>query len=365
MMRSSAWFRASAVLSLWLPVGAASGQDATEQAINAIRQLSTIGPNDQRQIKIWIEAQADRANATTNVNRPDGFNDDIFRTFRAGMLDQFQNTQNTPAFVTAFVGQTAAVAGERFAKSGGSSSMLRGLARALVDQNRVEAVPGFVAGLRVADEPTRYLCARGLTALRTAIAQDASLFAQVAPALGAAGQVEKNGFVVGRIYEALNHPNQLAVVFPIYLQVMDARLDLRRAGTNADIAETFAFEFLRDVGSGLDNAQKAELVKRLAVFLRMDAERYNNPSLNPPSDPNAPDLGYVERDALERRLDGCEAVLEIIVGSGRGGDVRSVLGQSGHQGRAGVLQEAIKWYGGGSVTGALNAAPWNVPVGAP
>ncbi len=364
-MRSSAWFRASVVLSLLMPVGVASAQNAAEQAINAIRQLSSVGPSDQRQIKNWIDIQANRLDGATNIGRADGFNDKAFRTFRAAMQGQFKNSQNTPAFVTAFAEQTTIVAVERFKKTDASSSVLRGLARSLVDHDRVESVPGLLAGLQVSDESTRYLCVRGLSALRTTIEQDTELFGKITQALAAAGQKEKNGFIVGRIYEAINYPSQLAVVFPIYLQILDARLASRKAGTNADIAETFAFEFFRKTCSRLDNTQKVALAKRLAVILRLDAQRYNDPTLAPPNDHTAPDRSYIERDALERRLDGCETVLEIIVGNGKGGSIRKTLAKTGYAGRADVLQEAQKWYGEGTVAGVLNAAPWNVPTGAP
>lgn len=348
-----------------MPVGVVTAQNAVDEAINAIRQLSSIGPNDQRQIKSWIEGRVDQLGAETNAERPDGFNDKAFRTFRATMQGQFEHKNNTPEFIKSFSEQTAVVATEKFGQTGVPSSVSRGLARSLVDQDRIETIPGLIAGLQVDDEPTRYLCARGLSAQRIAIGQDNTVFSQVSQALGAAGAREKSGFIVGRIYEALNFPNQVAAVFPIYLQIIDARLASRRSGANADIAEVFAYEFFRAVASGLDNNQKTELVRRLAVFLRLDAQRYNNPALQPPSNTTAPDLGYTERDALERRLDGCEAILEIVVGSGKGGNLRGELAKNGYAGRTAVLQEAKKWYGDGKNTGILNSAPWNVPSGAP
>ncbi len=364
-MRSSARFRASLALWWLMPVGVVSAQSAVDQAIDAIRQLNSIGPNDQRQIKSWIENQVDQLAATTNAERLDGFNDKAFRKFRDAMQGQFEHKNNTAEFIKSLTEQTAVVATERFSKTDVPSSVLRGLARSLVDQDRFEAVPGLIAGLKVTDESTRYLCARGLSAQRIAIGQDATVFTQVSQALEAAGIQEPNGFIVGRIYEALHYPDQVSAVFPIYMKIFDARLKSRRSGANADIAETFAYEFFRSVASGLDNNQKTELVRRLAVFLRLDAERYNNPALQPPSNISAPDLGYTERDALERRLDGCEAILVIVVGSGKGGNIRGEFASNGYAGRAAVLQEAKKWYGDGTVTGVLNAAPWNVPVGAP
>ncbi len=370
-MRSSAWVRAILASVVVLSVSPTYAQTAADQAIDAIRRLGNIGPNDQRQIKKWIEIQVDRVARTPQPNapRPDGFNAEAFKAFRTRIQEQLRNTQNTPAFVAQFAQQITIVAGDRFAQRNAGTGVIRGLARSLLDVNRVETVPGLLAGLKVADQSARYLCAHGLFALRTAIADDAGLFPQVSEALGEAGQTEGNAAVLGRIYEALAYPNQVAVVFPIYLQIFDARLQNRKThGSGADRAEIFAFEFLREqMVTSLNNNQRAELAQRLAVYLRLDAMRYNDPSLASPDGLKAPDLGYTERELLARRLDACEAILAAMVGNDRGGDIRGVLNREGHAARQDIVVEAYKWIGDAetNITGALNAAPWNVPDGAP
>jgi len=369
-MRSSAWVRAMVASVAVLSVCPAYAQDAAEEAIDAIRRLATVGPNDQRQIKNWIEIQIDRLARAPRPERPrpDGFNAEAYKTFRELILGQINNEQNTPAFVAQFAQQMAIVAGDRFTQRNVGVSVLRGLARALVDVNRVESVPGLLAGLGVTDQSTRYLCALGVFAQQSNISNDAALLSRVIETVGAAAKKEGNAAVLGRLYEALGFANQVAVVFPVYMEILDTRLQNRQTrGAGADSAEIFAFEFFRDVAASLSNDPRSALVKRLAVCLRLDALRYNDASLATPADPKAPDLSYREREVLERRLDACEALLETLVGAGRGGNVREQLNREGHDSRQGVLEETFKWIGNAetNVTGALNAAPWNIPVGAP
>jgi hypothetical protein len=94
----------------------------------------------------------------------------------------------------------------------------------------------------------------------------------------------------------------------------------------------------------------------LAVFFRLDAQRYA-----------AAELTNEEIDALERRLTSLEQAVRSIVGGSQGGDATKAIATSSHPGRANVLEEVYKWIGHPekNTQGVLNAAPWNVPVGAP
>jgi hypothetical protein len=110
-----------------------------------------------------------------------------------------------------------------------------------------------------------------------------------------------------------------------------------------------------------------ELARRVGVFLRLDAERYNAPAIAPPTDDEQPDLNFYERDRVERMLDAGEEILDVIVGGGRGGKIRNALSSGGYDQRQVVLSEAYRWIGNPETNepGALNEAPWNVPLGAP
>ena len=114
---------------------------------------------------------------------------------------------------------------------------------------------------------------------------------------------------------------------------------------------------LRAVINTLSQPQKTQLVGSLAVLLRSDAQRYGEEKLK----------DFYEKDALERRLHGIEAILVTVVGGGNGGRIRAEIEAAGHEQRAQILKEAYKWVGDAAAqtSGALNAAPWNVPIGAP
>ena len=58
---------------------------------------------------------------------------------------------------------------------------------------------------------------------------------------------------------------------------------------------------------------------------------------------------------------------ELVGPTGKGGKIREELAASGADRRAEVLAEAYKWVGHpqSKEPGALNASPWNVPIGAP
>ncbi len=240
----------------------------------------------------------------------------------------------------------------------------------LQDLDSVETVPALVEALNSRAQPARYLAAEGLSDLKSAIGTDSNKLEQVITALRDAGTRESNPDVLRRIYDALAYPQQAAAVVDAYLAVFDARLSFRRGpAKKIDGAEYWALEFFvrPEVLGAISQNQKEELVRRLAVFLRMDAERYNDPAVAPPEDPNAHDPGFEERNWAENMLALNEEILERIVGAGKGGNIRDAFSEGGFANRARVLQEAYEWVGDpkNNTPGALNAAPWNVPIGAP
>jgi len=181
---------------------------------------------------------------------------------------------------------------------------------------------------------------------------------EVVQVLKVAGLAESSPIVLGRIYLTLAHPTQLPAVFDAYLAIFEKRLKDRRGGAViADGAEVEAFEFFRtpNVLAALNQNQKEQLARSLAVFMRMDAERYNTTGLD-----------FYEVDRLERMMDSGEAILAEMA-PGKGGKIRDEIAGGGQDRRAEVLAEAYKWVGHpqSKEPGALNAAPWNVAVGAP
>ena len=319
-----------------------------DQVIDQIRQLPTIGANDQQRIKDWVNTQIGK------------FAD--FAAFRKRIGDQFTHAGNSAVFPTALATQTAAVATELPGHHGMDPNLTRAIVQSLLDMKLPETYSGFSALLSSPDAPTRYLCATGLSTLsvKRTIAADKKKLDQTVAALRFAGSKETEPVVVGRIYEALAFPARTADVFDAYLAVLDARLTARRRpGSIADGAERFAYVFFLkpNVIAALNANQKAELARRFAVLMRIDAQRYNTPTLD-----------FQEADQIERTLWSIEELLSgnAMLGNS-GGKVRTALQAGGQQNGAAVLEEVYKWVGHptSNTPGALNAAPWNVPLGAP
>jgi len=345
-----------------LTVRTASGQSAPaeDEIINTIRDQSTIGAGDQRRINEWVQAQVSKL---TSEGAADASK--AFLAFRERFQKELRNPKNSPAFNSQLAVQTAQVAADVFGKADVSKAAAWGLAQVLLDIDSAEAYPGLMAGLRCTAESARFLSAKGLNGqkLRESIGGNAARLTETVQALQAAGVKETSGVVLSRIYEALAYPANLPVVLPAYLAIFDARLETRRNAPGAcDGAEIAAWEFFRTpaVLSALNAEQKAQLVRRLGVFLRLNAERFHLPSLSETTD-------YKEVVALELSLDAEEELIATLTGaSAKGGKIREQLEKSGFGSRGEILQQAYRWVGQpGGESGALNEAPWNVAPGAP
>ncbi|MFQ5495968.1 MAG: hypothetical protein ACE5EX_11370 [Phycisphaerae bacterium] len=317
---------------------------ALDQALDAMRNRTSFGSGDQRQISDWINQEWNRFADLAGMRKRFG--------------DQYHNPANSAAFRKEFAGRVADAAVARFARPRLSRGLSQAIARILVDLDRGETVPALLAGLVSPLPVTRFLCATGLARQRSAIAADPALLSKTIVALGQAGAAESDPVVLGRIYEALALPGNVPAVLDAYLTIFDKRLASRRGPLIiADGAELAAYEFFRisAVAGALDDGQKAKLVARLAVFLRIDAERYQTGN-----------LAFPERDHIERALVGVEAVFTALGITG-GGDIRGALAAGGTGMRAAVVAEVYKWIGDpkSKKTGPLNAAPWNLSAGAP
>jgi hypothetical protein len=328
-------------------VGVANGQEDTcsNANIDAMRGRANIGASDQRRISDWVQGQID------------GFKD--WASFRDCFAKQVSDSGNSPQFTVQLVTQTAEIAATQFASPAIAADAAHALARVLVDMNRPETYVGLMAGLKLAEAPARFVCVLGLLRQQSSVAADQAKLTQTVQSLRDVGLTEKSPVVLGRIYEVLAIPGQVGAVFDAYTALFDKRLeDRRKLGFVEDGAELYAFEFFRSsaVQEALSTAQKSQLVSRVAVFLRFAAERYD-----------VPGLGFAELDMVERVLDGAEDVLEGVVGGNQGGKIRDALSAGGAGKSRAILQEAYRWVGNATdgTKGVLNAAPWNVPAGAP
>ncbi len=338
---------------------------AQDEAVDAIRRLDSIGALDQGRIKEWVQSQVDRLRSGAKADDQKTLRGPELKAFRKVFKDQWKNAANTAAFRTQFATQVGAVAQAELAKPTPDPTVHTALAGVLLDLGQPETIPGLLVGLKSPVPSTRLLAARGLENLRTPIGAEKEKLELVLPALRDAASVESSPVVLGRMYEAMAFSNQTLPVSEALLAVFEKR---RESGGSAAGAELPAFEWFRNktVLTALSPEQRAELVRRLAAFIRIDAERYADPGLAPPKDDKTSDLTFSQRDAIERSLDAVEDILTTIPIE-NGGKIREALNTSGYENRMAVLSEAAKWVGDAKANtrGVLNEAPWNVPVGAP
>jgi len=312
--------------------------------------------SDQRRIQDWAQEKVASLKQAAKTD-----SSKALRDYRAYFNNQYNNTGNDNAFRLALAGQMAIVASSEF-QAGTDAMVSQTLARLLLDFGTIETLPGLSAGLSSTDQPTRFLCASALSRLTTAIGGDKTKFDATVSSLQAAGQKETNPVVLSRIYLALSFTNaaQIPAAADAILAIMESRVTARRAGqVGIDRAEVDALRYFRSngVAAALSQPQRSKLVLLTATFLRMDADQFNKANVTPD-----------DLDHLLRRLVQEEEVLVAFVGNNAGvGNITKEIDEGGHLRRNEVLQQAYMWVGDptNQTAGALNAAPWNVPIGAP
>lgn len=333
-------------------------QASDQDPLDAVRRSTS---PDAAVMDTWIDEQITALGASTAPDR--------FRVFTTAFRRQRLDSRNTTAFVRMFTSRTARAAERVFAKPEVDATTAQAVARVLRDMNRVERVPGVVAGLGSNVPEVRYLCAAALADQVEEIASGRPEERRtVITALQTTGLSETNAVVLSHVYRALAYPTHVAEVLPAHLAIFDKRLAARRSGSGVvQCAELSAFEFFRDVAGGLNAAEQKALVARLAVFLRLDVERYGTrfgPTV----------MAFSERDCIERRVDAVEATLAGLTGKPRPIEASELLGAAvlrdeagARQQRAALLASLHAWIGdvGKSKPGVLNDARWGVPVGAP
>lgn len=331
----------------------AQNRTNADESIDAMRGNPAIGQNDQQRIRDWVALVVAELAAT-----PENQRDRAGVTFRKAFQAQVTNATNSQAFRSQFVAQTAAVAATHFADANVDPTVARWLARALLDMNAIESVPGLLAGLASKVRDARYLSARAIVLQHRTIAADSARLPNVILALRKAGVAETNPVVVSRIYRALAFSGQASAVIEAYLAIFDTRLAERRKSNTCDGAELEAFLYFSSAATlnSLSQPQKTQLVGRVAVFLRLDAARYENTT-----------LGFVETDMLERSLVETEAILKAATNASDGGNITDLFKNQGRAGMDLIPAEAAKWVGNAAAKsqGALSVAPWSVPIGAP
>ena len=328
---------------------AAGQQPAPADPLAEVRQQVAFTSAQDSLIDAWLTARVDQLKRAV---RRDGA--EAAAEFRQAFQSELNNPQSTSQYLDRLTERLVPVAAAEFAAGDESPLMVQvALAWVLGDLNRVSTSSALSVGLRHQADAVRYLCATAYAKLRAAIAVDAATTRSVIALLKTAGVTEANGVVRGAIYQALGYEEARHVpeVVGALVEIFAARAEARRSGQQrrGDRAEVSAFEYLYRVRGDIAQAQRPRLVQQLAALLALDVERYGSAVPG-------------ERRDIEWRIEVGELLIETLT-NGAGGDVRGAMKKGGEAVEQEMAGELLKWVGGEDGQGALNSAPWNVPVG--
>lgn len=336
---------ASLAVLVW--VWPAAAQTVDDPAMEELRQRAPAGANDDRTIDQWLTGLLTKLSAASD---PKGAKRDFVESLARVRDDRTTN----PAFRDALAIRLGAIATTQLAKGNQlPGHAAEAISQALRAANHPGTIPGLAAALSYPRETVRYFGAAGLHSLRDAIADNPNQMNAAISAIAEAGAKETSAVVVERLYRACSFAGAPAGAIDAITVTLASRVDRYRQGAVlADFAEPAAFEYLTKARP--TQTQAAAIIGSLAVFLRLDVERYAAGVFIPG-----------EKSAIEVRLDACESLIESLCGC-TGGNVRDE-GQAGGAGATIRMQlELDKWIGvPGQGNGVLNAAPWHVPPGAP
>ncbi len=350
------------ILPLILPSAALTQQPAS--SLGPLRPKANFNPGDAAIVDQWIDGLIEAYLAViAKAGEGDPGPNDVamikakaYADFSQAFLDELNARDAGEPFKVFLVEQAAEKFAALFAQGRQLNvDLARTLAMTLVDINRVAARVALIAGLSFPDAEVRYHCAKAFVQLRSNIKVDNRLLQQIMRTLETAGKAEANPVVLKRIYTALlftNDDKPLPESLAITLDILTTRIARWKGGMLViDDGDVPAFALLKEHTNLLTPAQRDSLVSALAVLLRMDVQRYAQPPL-----PAAVKftLGY--------RIWLTEDLLEALVGNGPNPDIREALLRD-------VAKDMVDrldlWIGNAQKPGLLNAAPWNVPVGAP
>ncbi len=352
--------RGMVVLAMLVACGPAVAQQpdagAADDPLSTIRNRTTFSnDNDPADsvIDTWLTAQLDQFRAA--VAAEDGDPAQAAADLRAAIRRELSHADSTPVYLARLAARTGRIAVTEFAApdNSGPVDAATALAWALLDLNRTTATDALAAGLRHPQGSVRYLCAKAFDRLKPAITVDATTTPKIIERLKSAALAETDGEVLAAIYAAVSYDDarHIPEVIPALAEVFAARVQLRNTGqlVRVDRAELIAFEYLHRIRANIPQALLPPLVQQLAALLTLDVQRYESAVPG-------------ERRALEERIEVGESLMQALVGAA-GGDVRGAMKKGGPTAPAEMATALAAWVGGEGVEGALNKAPWTVPVG--
>ncbi|MFO0973713.1 MAG: hypothetical protein U1A27_09785 [Phycisphaerae bacterium] len=228
-------------------------------------------------------------------------------------------------------------------------------------------VPGtreaLVAALSAPQSAVRYAAAAGLERLHPALARPAE-FEPVLHALGQAGVAESDPLALKQIYRALDMAGSVKefagadAAAEALLTILNARVTGVASGARSLEADLPGFAALADTAPLMkDAALRTRLVQIAARYLLAVANRYVELG---PAGGGAALAGPAE--SIERALEALVRAAQSDTAMPAGGARVSARIRAKADAKA-VRESLAGWIGAEGKPGALNAAPWRLPVG--
>lgn len=319
------------------------------QRLDTLRDSPLTGSDDQL-LDACVTAELSALDQAIKQSAPDA----AMEAFRTHLLDQAHNAKNKQEFTDRFIERTAQVFAPRLASADTDPLLARSMAGVLLAFDAVQARAALVAGLKSPDATVRYVCAKSLVQLRDAIGADARVARATITALKDACAQERSGVVAGVMYQAMNYAQHPDESTSAMLAALTGRVNrLKQPGVILDRGELPVLAVFAQMSSNLGPVAN-DLVRQLATLLRIHVEHYK---------PKALDL--YQRAAIEETIIETESLLKKIVRGSKLPDVTGKMQRGGDTAAIDMQIELNRWIGVDQTDGVLNAAPYNVPRGAP
>ena len=336
-------------------VGQERGDSSASPEDQAMDTLRTRAPTslDDPVIDNWITAELAKLTeaASDPLEGPEAATRLVDRCQR-----QYRNEKNSSEFKKRLAERMATRFQAEFDKGENLKPVAaRALAETLYNLNTVSVQEGLLAGLSFPDQVVRYLAAKSLASIKTDITADDRLTAVIFETIARRCRHEINGVVASAVYQALSYQDHPAESVAAILNVLDGRLDwLRNSQAELDRAELSAVGFLQSL-TLTGESDKANVVRRLAVLLRIHVQRFGQE-----------DLSDREKAAIAETIFEAESLLEKLVApSGRAPNIRDKMQRDEPGAALNMEIELNQWIGTEQTEGLLRGLPWDVPRGAP
>ena len=331
--------------------GVAWGQPAADDTFDPLRAGSP-AERDNRIFDEWITTQLTALRA--NPDSPEAA-----RNFVDRFTTEYNNEQNSELFKARFAERSSVLFLEELQRGRElDAEVARALADVLLKLQSIRSLEAFKVGITFPDQVTRYKSSQGLAAIHEAIEADARVAAQTLQDIANVGVNEPNGVVAGAIYKALEYPDHVNESVAAITRMIAGRAKLLDDG-QADFGRGELPGLMiidsQAMATGLQNA-RVDVVKALAVLLRVHVERYATDNLDAST-----------KAAIEETIDKTESILKKLVGNTAGQlpNVSERMQQGGAEGITQMQLELLGWIGSETDERILNQAPWSVAPGAP